>query len=98
MKVEELIEQLASDDDAQRSAAAHVLADLGAPAVAPLIALLADPDWEMRIVAAGVLAQIGDPHALPALRELHRADTDYRVDNAIFNAIQAIEVQEHQQS
>jgi HEAT repeat protein len=54
-----------------RSHAAGILADIGEPAVLPLLDLLSDPDEHTRWPAVDALGRIGDPRALgPLLKTL----------------------------
>jgi HEAT repeat protein len=44
-------------------------AQIGRPAVAPLVAALGDGDWRVRRGAAAALGEIGDPGSVDALIE-----------------------------
>ncbi len=78
------------DDDGHESAVQE-LAEIGSPAVGPLIDALRDKNPKVRKGAAAALGEIKDARAIPALRRASRSDPDENVGNAADNSIKKIE-------
>jgi hypothetical protein len=86
-RVKKLAEELKQTGDwRRRSRIADALADIGGPAVDPLIALLEDPNPETRREAARALGQVGPPQAVgPLLAKL--SDGEVNVRFAVIEAL-----------
>lgn len=94
----DLIEHLRGDDEQLRAQAADRLADVGSPAVDPLIALLGEEKVWVRKRAAALLGRIGDGRAAEPLRAalagISREDRSfetYQFRDAVERAIAAVD-------
>ena len=65
--IQELIGELSNRNEDVRWAAAYALAQIGEPAVGPLILALDNNDSVVRLRAAWALGRIGDPLAIDSL-------------------------------
>jgi HEAT repeat protein len=70
-----LIAALDDPDHLVSSLASDALADIGEPAVLPLLAVLEKGSLATRIEAVRALAKIADPRAIPALVEVMDEDS-----------------------
>jgi HEAT repeat protein len=84
--VPEFMEDLRDKDYKVRQSATYALAQIGKPAIKPLLAALADSDWKLRREAADALGKLGDPRAIdPLILALH--DEDFSVKTAAAYAL-----------
>jgi len=93
------VEALIAEPDAKRRVSASHVADIGPPALSPLIKALQGPDRETRIWAVMALEKMGGwaEEAIPALRGLQN-DPDRTVRNMAEKAITRIELRRKRQA
>ncbi|HID08102.1 MAG TPA: HEAT repeat domain-containing protein [Armatimonadetes bacterium] len=72
--IEELVQQLGSDDEVTRMQAGEMLVNIGRAAVKPLIAALESHDHPARHMVAATLGYLGDKRAVPVLIEALKDD------------------------
>ncbi|MCS7237157.1 MAG: HEAT repeat domain-containing protein [Thermoguttaceae bacterium] len=70
----------------RRNRAVHLLVNVGAPAVRPLLECLTDTDWRVRELAVVALGQIGDSQAVEPLTQM-LADPAWRVRRSAAQAL-----------
>lgn len=90
-RIDDLSKTLASSSNEKtRMAAVVALANMGKPAMKPLVTALADPSAKIRIVAAVALGRLGHKAALPSLRTAASDDSDADVRTKARDAAVAV--------